>query len=188
MSASFSHTVCALLAGAPKEGTERRQLRPPAAAVALEPAIAPDSRDFYTSKADLIVAQAEALGYCCTPVAQWELELANSVSTRMPQRVGEDTYQSMAFSLAGFPCQAARSLFPEEPSSQKHSVTLWTVPALLQGLVGILLSKSRANVKPGQGCSALALHPLVAREWGVSPAPSGRVRVRVRVRVSVQLG
>ena len=76
------------------------------------------------------------------------------------------TYQSIAFWLAGFPLQAARSLFSMEPTSQKHSVTLWTVPALLQGLVGILLSKSRAKIKPGQGRSALALHPLVAGVGG----------------------
>ena len=104
MSASFSHTVCALLASAPKEGTERRQLRPPAAAVASEPAIAPESRVFHMSKADLIVAQLEALGYCCTPVAQWELELAISMSSRMRGGKGVQPLPcTLRLGVGGFP-------------------------------------------------------------------------------------
>ena len=99
-----------------------------------------------------LIALLESLGYDCTPRQRWVKELAISVATRMRSRVGADVFQTLAYSLSGFPKQAAIALFSGGViSTPKPTVTTWTATSVseLTSLMGTLLPQS------GHLCSGL---------------------------------
>jgi hypothetical protein len=94
-------------------------------------------------KEENLFALAASLGFCCQPTAMWAKELAHSLVTRMRARLGTEVYQTIAYSIPGFPLAVARSLL-SAPTTETPTTVTWeaTTPHALLSTLGEILTQS----------------------------------------------
>jgi hypothetical protein len=80
----------------------------------------------YEEKVATMRALAMELGFVVTPIDRWRAELALSMASRLKAREGVDVYQSAAYSIAGFPRDAALSILPEASLQNVDSISSLT--------------------------------------------------------------
>ena len=59
-----------------------------------------------------LFALAREMGFCLEHVSYYRIELTAAVTRRLQTRWGQHIYQNSAFSLPGFPSNAAQSILP----------------------------------------------------------------------------
>ena len=118
----------------------------------------------YEEKLATMRSLALELGFSTSPMARWQAELGLSIATRLKNRDGQHIYQSVAYSIPGFPRDATLWMLPEELLVDQ-SLDRWETATLTWRLQTVQQLTS-------------ALHPILLQAKGHWTAGCSRALVK----------